>query len=238
MSRLGGVAAIALAATYVAITGLYVVAGAVPDGGGRAWLEYLDGRQAAWWSITGLSVLTDVLFLAVAAALFAAVRRVDERAALAGAGLLALFAILDLAITWPSYAGLIGLATQYGATPDEARRASLAVAAETPAAVLGSGLFKAYAILVPALGILVLGWAMRRSAFGRGTAYLGVFTGAFGAAAVAGSLVVPALGSAVILTSVLTTLWVLLVGVRLLGPGGAASPAAAAGVVEAAPGRA
>jgi hypothetical protein len=220
MTRLGGVAAIILALSYVAITALYITAGAIPDYVGQPWLEYLHGQQVVWWSIAGLSVLTDVLFLVVAASLYVALRSADATAAFVGAGLLALFAILDLAVTWPNYAALITLSGQYAASTDDARREALAVAADLPAAILGSSLFAVYAILVPSLGILVLGWVMRRGPFGQGTAYLGVLTGILGIVAVLGPYLVPALGAVVILTSILTALWVLLVGIRLLRPPG------------------
>jgi hypothetical protein len=216
MSRVGGVAAIIVALSYVAITALYIMAGAVPDHVGRAWLEYLDGQQLVWWSITGLSILTDVLFLVVAASLYVALRSAHATAAFVGTGLLAIFAILDLAVTWPNYAALITLSGQYGATSDDARRVALAVAANVPAAILGSGLFAVYAILVPSVAILVLGWVMRRGSFGQGTAYLGVLTGILGIVAVLGPYLLPPLGAVVILTSILTALWVLLVGIRLL----------------------
>jgi len=216
MSRAGGAAAIILAISYVAITALYVMAGAVPDDGrGQDWIEYLDGQQAVWWGITGLSVLTDVLFLVVAASLYLVLRSADVVAAFVGTGLLALFAVLDLAVTWPNYAALITLSDQYGASPDAARQAAIAVAAEVPAAILGSILFAVYAILVPSLGILVLGWAMPRSPFGRWIAFLGILTGILGIVAVLGPVVMPSLGALAILTSILTTLWVLLVGIRL-----------------------
>jgi hypothetical protein len=220
MTRLGGVAAIILALSYVAITALYITAGAIPDYVGQPWLEYLHGQQVVWWSIAGLSVLTDVLFLVVAASLYVALRSADATAAFVGAGLLALFAILDLAVTWPNYAALITLSGQYAASTDDARREALAVAADLPAAILGSSLFAVYAILVPSLGILVLGWVMRQGRFGQGTAYLGVLTGILGIVAVLGPYLVPALGAVVILTSILTALWVLLVGIRLLRPPG------------------
>ena len=73
LGRIGGISAVVLAVAYVVITVLYVVVGAVPtepDGG--AWLTYLADRTAVWWGITGLSVLTDLLFLPIAAALFVA----------------------------------------------------------------------------------------------------------------------------------------------------------------------
>jgi hypothetical protein len=215
--RWGGIAALILALAYLVITGLYVASGAVPTGGdGQAWLTYLAGKSTAWWGILGLSVLTDVLFFPVAAALFVALRAIDRNLALAGSGLLALFALLDLAVTWPNYASLVSLANM----PEGAGRAADAftVAAATyAAAVLDSSLFAVYAILVPALGILAISIVMLRGSFGRATAWVGVLTGILGIGAVVGPLVASALGTLAILASVLTLIWVALAGYRLLG---------------------
>jgi hypothetical protein len=214
--RWGGVAAIALALSYLVITVLYIQAGAVPSGGGEAWLQYLATRTTAWWAILGLSVLTDVLFLPMCVALHLALRSIDRSAALAGVGLLALFALLDLAVTWPNYAALITLSGDYAAAGTDVERGPVVAAAAYAVSVLDSTVWAAYAILIPALGILVLGLLMRTGPFGRGTAYLGLVTGIFGMIAVIGGIVWGPLGTLAIPTSILTTVWVLIVGIRLL----------------------
>jgi hypothetical protein len=61
-----------------------------------------------------------------------------------------------------------------------------------------------------------MGLVMLKSAFGKTTAYVGVLTGVLGVVSVAGPFILPALTSAIIFASVLTTLWILLVGFRLL----------------------
>jgi ABC-type bacteriocin/lantibiotic exporter with double-glycine peptidase domain len=57
---------------------------------------------------------------------------------------------------------------------------------------------------------------MLRGVFNRATAYVGLATGFFGILSVVGPFVLNALGTTVILASVLTTVWVLLVGYRLV----------------------
>ena len=74
---------------------------------------------------------------------------------------------------------------------------------------------KVYAILVPALGTLLIGLVMRKGIFNKVTAYLGVVTGVLGIVSVVGPLFVSALDATIILTSLLTTIWFLLVGLRL-----------------------
>ena len=137
---------------------------------------------------------------------------------LAGAGLLALFAILDLAITWPSFASLITLAGQHAAAVDDAERAAIVAAANYPASVLESSLFAVYAILVPAVGILLIGLVMRaRTSLWRGHRLAGRGRRAYlGIVAVVGPLAWSPLGTLAILTSVLTLVWILLAGIRLL----------------------
>jgi hypothetical protein len=212
--RWGGLAGIAIGLLYVVIIGLYSAAGVVPSGA-EAWLAYLAQHVAIWWGIAGLSVLTDVLFLPLALGLYVALRGESRNIALAGAVLVALFAVLDLAVTWPSYAALIELSGQSGAAPGDAQHAVILGAATYPAAVLGSILFKIYAILIPALGVMALGWVMLRGRFSRTAGWLGLLTGIFGIVTVFGSPFISALATAVILTSVLTLLWVVVAGYRL-----------------------
>ena len=216
LQRVGAYSAFLIGAAYLVITILYVVAGLVPTTGTEAWLGYLADRQVTWWGITGFSVLTDLLFFPFALALYVALRAVDRPWMLAGTGLLALFAILDLAVTWPNYAALIELAADWSAAAAEPERQAALAAAAYPAAVLDSKLFPAYVILVPALGILAIGVVMLRGQFGRVAGALGVLTGLLGVFTVAAGFVSDALGSLAILTSVLTTVWILFAGYGLL----------------------
>ena len=71
-------------------------------------------------------------------------------------------------------------------------------------------------ILLPALGILAIGAVMLRGQFGRAAGALGILTGLLGVFTVVAGLVSNALGSLAILTSVLTTIWILLAGYGLL----------------------
>ena len=75
---MGGGAAIALAAAYLAIIPLYAFAGSTPTGG-EELLVYLETRAGLWWAILALSVLTDLLFVLVAFALHSALPGRTER---------------------------------------------------------------------------------------------------------------------------------------------------------------
>jgi Domain of unknown function (DUF4386) len=212
--RAGGISALVLGLAYIITIPLYVYAGALPSGG-EARLQYLSGKTTVWWAILGLSVLTDVLFVPVALALYLALKGVNRDAMLVATAFVGLFVALDLAVTWANYASLITLSGNYAAATDGAQRAAYVAAADYASAVLTSSLEAVYSIGVLSLGILMIGLVMLRGIFRKTTAYLGVITGILGIISVAGPFFLSTLGVTVIITSVLTTVWVLLVGYRL-----------------------
>lgn len=213
--RVGGASAILLGISYLVITVLYAFSGALPDGA-EEWVGHISGHITEWWAILGLSVLTDFLFIPVMWALYLSLKDINKNAMLAGAGLVVLFVLLDLAVTWPNYSSLITLSGNYAAAMDDTQRTALAAAANYASGVLSSGLFGVYAILVPSLGILIIGLVMLKGVFGKAMGFLGVATGILGIISVAGPIFIDALGMTAILTSILTTVWVLLAGYKLL----------------------
>lgn len=212
--RLGAISAVALAIGYILTIPLYASVGAPPSGG-EAWLEYAVGKSTAWWAILDLQVLTDFLFIPVAFSLYLALKEVNKNAMRLGIAFVGLFVVLDLAVTWSNYAALITLADSYAATTVDAERAAYVAAASHASAVLKSTLEGVYSIVTLAVGILIIGLVMLRSVFNRTTAYLGVATGVLGIASVVGAVFLSALSLLVIIASVLTTIWLLLVGYRL-----------------------
>jgi hypothetical protein len=212
--RVGGVSALLLGVAYIITIPLYVYVGAPPSGG-EARLQYLVGKTTVWWAILGLSVLTDVLFVPVALSLYLALKGVNRNAMLLATAFVGLFIVLDLAVTWPNYASLITLSGDYAAATNDAQRAASVAGANYASAVLESSLEAVYSILFLSLGILMIGLVMRKGIFRKSTAYVGVVTGALGIVSVVGPFFVSALSGAIIITSALTTLWVLLVGYRL-----------------------
>lgn len=213
--RVGGISALVLGLAYIIIMALYVPMGA-PSGGDDAKLAYLAANMTAWWAILGLSILTDFLFIPLALALYAALRGVNKHVMWLATAFVGLFVVLDLAITWPNYAFLITLGSQYAAATSEAGRAVLVAAASYPLAVLDSSLLGVYIILVPGLGILLAGLVMLKGIFNKATAYLGIATGILGIVSVVGPLFASALGATAILASVLTLVWLLFAGYRLV----------------------
>lgn len=210
----GGVSAVALGIGYIGIIGLYVPIGAPPSGV-EARLAYLAGNTAAWWAILGLSVFTDFLFVPLALSLYTALKGFNKSAMLLATSCVALFVFLDLALTWTNYAALINFSGRYAAAANAAEKAAIVGFANYPAAVLESGLLFVYNSLVLAVGILLTGLVMLRGVFNRSTAYLGLLTGTLGIVSVAGSFFGNALSAGIIVTSLLMTVWVLIVGYRL-----------------------
>ena len=213
--RAGGVSALAIGLGYIVIIPLYVTAGALPAGS-EAKLVYLAGHIAAWWAIIGLSVLTDLLYVPVALALYLALKRINRSAMLLAVASLTLFVALELAITWPNYAALIGLSIPYAAAATDAQRARVIVDAEYVSALLSTPLVAIYTILVPGMGVFITGSVMLNGAFSKAAAWLGVVTGILALVASIGPLLVSALSPAIIVVSTLTLIWFLLVGYRLI----------------------
>jgi hypothetical protein len=79
--RVGGVAALIIGIGYIIIFPFYAQVGP-PPGSGEAWFKYLPGKTTAWWTILGLSVFTDFLFVPVAFALYGALKHVNRNAML------------------------------------------------------------------------------------------------------------------------------------------------------------
>jgi hypothetical protein len=197
--RAGGIAALVLAAGYIVIFPLYAHVGPPPSGG-EAWFKYLLGKTTAWWTILGLSVFTDFLFVPVAFALYQALKGVNRNAMLLA---------LDLAVTWSHYASILTLYHHYSIAPDDAQRAAYVAAANYASAMLTSPLEIVYAIVTLSSGILVTGFVMLRSPFHKITAYLGVATGILGVLSLTGLTI------AIIGNAVFATVWLLLVGYGL-----------------------
>ena len=212
--QVGGICALVLGIAYIITIPLYAYVGTPPIGG-EAHLKYLVGKTTVWWAILGLSVLTDLLFVPVALSLYLALSGVARSAMLVATAFVGLFVVLDLAVTWPNYASLLTLSENYAVATNDAQRAAYIAAATYAGAVLPFSL-AVYSIMILSFGILIIGLVMLRGGFSKSTAYVGVVTGILGIISVAGPIFVSALSVTIIITSVLTIIWVLLVGYKLL----------------------
>jgi hypothetical protein len=211
--RVGGICALALGIAYLITIALYARVGAPPSAG-EAWLKYLAGKTAVWWTILGLSVLTDLLYVPVAFALYLALQGIARSAMLVASACVGLFIVLDLAVTWSNYASLITLSGNYAAATNDAQRMAYVAAANYASAVLTSRLEAVYAIVVLSFGILLIGLVMLKGSFHKSTAYVSLVTGVLGIVSITGWNVT------IIMNAVFATVWVLLVGYGLYRLGG------------------
>jgi len=207
--RWGGIAALLVAIGYVAIIPLFARVGAPPTTG-DAWFRYLPGKTAMWWVILWLSVITDLLYLPVSWALWIALRKVGRNLMLAAVVYLHLFVVLDLAVTWMHHASLLALFQHYSTAADEAHRAAYLAAAEYASSIYATPLLGFCIIVIPSVGVLLASMTMIKTRFGKATAWVGVITGVFGLLSLTGFFPL------VMANALGTTLWFLLVGIRLL----------------------
>jgi len=213
--RVGGISAIVFGLAYIVIIALYVPMGARPSGA-EAWLEYIAGNLTAWWTILGLSVLTDFLLVPIALSLYLALKGIDKNAMLVATACVGLFVVLDLALTWTNYASGIALSGYYAAATDDAQRAVFVTAAIYPSSVVESNLLFVYNSLTLGVGILITGLVMLKGIFSKSTGTLGLLTGILAIVSVASSFFASSVSTvSVVLASVLTTVWFLFVGFKL-----------------------
>jgi hypothetical protein len=210
--RWGGIAALLLAIGYVATIPLFAWVGAPPVTG-EAWFRYVPGKTTAWWVILWLMVVTDLLYLPVAWALWTALRKAGRNLMLASVACLHLFVVLDLAVTWTHHAALLALFQNYSHAVDEAHRLAYLAAAEYAASIYATPLLTFYIIAIPSLGVLLASIVMIKARFGKASAWAGVIAGVFGLLSLTGFFPL------VMANALGVTLWFFLVGARLLGLG-------------------
>ena len=210
--RWGGIAALLLAIGYLATIPLFAWVGAPPVTG-EAWFRYVPGKTTAWWVILWLMVVTDLLYLPVAWALWTALRKAGRNLMLASVACLHLFVVLDLAVTWTHHAALLALFQNYSHAVDEAHRLAYLAAAEYAASIYATPLLTFYIIAIPSLGVLLASIVMIKARFGKASAWAGVIAGVFGLLSLTGFFPL------VMANALGVTLWFFLVGARLLGLG-------------------
>jgi hypothetical protein len=212
--RYGGLSALLVAGGYVAIMPLFAAAGAPPVGAAER-LAYHAAHPGPWPRIIALSVLTDLLLIPFALALWVQLRGGAPALAAIAAAFTGLFVVLDLAVTWPAYTSLVSLAARYDAA-DAAARAALVAGAAAPSAVLSSPLQAVNSILTLSVGILAAGLGARSVGLGRASAWLAVTTGVVGIASVAHTAVTGTMSPLAIAATLLTIGWLLATGAAML----------------------
>lgn len=213
--KTGGWCGISIFLSYLAITLIYVSAGEL-KGGIENKLLLISTNEISWWWILILSVLTDLLLLPFVYALYKLLFPLEKDIVLFAVLTFMLFIIMDLALTWPSFELLIDIAKEYVNAPEQTTNTDLLSMAELLDKFHSSLLFSAYVILFMSIGIVIFSRAFKKHLNYSGIYITGLLIGLLGISALLSVLVIGTTGIIAILVSVLTTLWIGMVSLKLL----------------------
>jgi hypothetical protein len=212
--RVGAVATLILVVGWLLTFPVYGSVGIAPPGA-EGQLVHFGSHSAGWWTILGLMVSTDLIYVVVWLALYEALQRVDRIMMLLALACHLLFVVLDLAVTWTNHAALFTLGSQYIAAATDSQRALLLAAAGSPAALMDSPLASIYSIGIPSLGTLLAGLVMLRGGFGRLTAWLAIAVGITAVPAIVGPYFIGPSDPSHIINALIATVMYVLIGLRL-----------------------
>lgn len=212
--RVGGIAAFILVIGWFLTFPLYAAGGGPEPLGAEARLVHFAGRELAWWGILWLMVVTDLIYVGIALALYQSLKRLDQSKMLLFIACKGLFFALDLGLGWPTHAALFNLSRLYTAAASEVERTAIVNAALAPSAVLDSLLPNLYSIVIPSLGTLFASLVMLKGVFSKRTAYLGLAVGVTGIVGFADPFM-GVWGKVHLINALFATIWWLLVGWRL-----------------------
>jgi hypothetical protein len=212
--RLGGISTFILIAGYVLTFPIYAWVGDAPPSNAEAQLAYFAEHGEGWWAILGLMVFTDLLYIPIFVALYQALQHINRNIMLLACAMIGLFIVLDLSLTWTSYSSLIMSGSLYALAVTEGQKAALVAGAGYPSTMLDSPLLGTYAILIPSLGFLFTGLALRKGTLGKTAAFLALVVGLTGIVFI-GSYFLEALAIFRIINALLATAWFIVVGWQL-----------------------
>jgi len=212
--RAGAIATLVLVVGWFATFPVYGSVGISPPGA-EGQLQHFGGHQAGWWTILGLMVSTDLVYVVVWLALYEALKRFSRPLMLLALAFHLLFVVLDLAVTWTNHAALFVLGSQYLAATTDAQRSLLVAAAAAPAAIMDSPLAPVYSIGIPSLGTLLAGLVMLKGKFGKVAAWLAIAVGITAIPAIAGPYIIGPSDPSHIINALIATVMYVLVGWRL-----------------------
>jgi hypothetical protein len=214
--RVGGLSALVLGIGYLlTIIVMITYAGGFPPPGIEARLAFFTEHAAGWWVVSALMIFTDLLYVPVFLALYQAMKRINKYMMALALACEGLFIALDLAVTWTAYSSLITMSGNYVAATSDAQRSLIVAAAGYPSAIIDSPISGIYAIFIPALGLLLASLVMRKGAFNKVLAYMGVIAGVCGMLAGIGPIFISALETAQYINASLAMIWFFFVGLRL-----------------------
>lgn len=209
--RVGGICLLLIGVSYLIGAVLSIIIGPAPSGS-ELYLKSLAGHVMLAQVNFGLFALTDFLFLPAVLALYLVFKHLAKNPMLIAAVLLALFLVLDLAITEVNSLTLVSLTQHYTAATSDAQRAVYVAAADYALATLPIATFFSYA--VSSVGLLITSLVMLKGVFNRPTAFLGIVASLEG---IGGSLYVffPVFAALLVPSLITFGLWALFAGTRL-----------------------
>jgi hypothetical protein len=194
-----------------------------PPGDGEQYLQALAGHPMVARLNFGLFALADLGYLLGGLALYLSLKHIAKNAMLVATAFLAVFVVLDLAVTELNSLTLVALSQHYASATTDILRLRYAAGADYALATLPTATFLSY--FVSSLGLLIASVVMLRGVFSRPTAFAGIVasvTGLLGAF----YLVFPPLAALLTPSLIAFALWSVLAGSRLLKLG-RSQPAAA-----------
>lgn len=213
--KIGSYSGMAISFGYIIITILYLLTGTL-EGNVEDKLLLIAHGENAWWGIVSLSVLTDFLLFPFTYALFKLIFPLERDIIVFGTLAFVLFAFLDLALTWPTFEMFINIATEYANMPAEASNIEILSMAGLLDKLHSSKLFSIYVILLMSIGIVIFSRAFKIHLHYTAIYFVGLAIGILGIAAVLSAMVFGSTGMIAVLVSILTTLWLGMVSVKLL----------------------
>ena len=176
-------------------------------------LKNLAGQAILLQADVGFAILSDLLVIPAALALYFALKGVNRNAMLVASGFLGLFAVLDLSVSIPNLPPMIALSQNYLSATTSAQQVADTASMSNLFSTL-SLVLPICAFLIPSIGSLTASLVLLRGIFGRLVAYVGLAASAAGIAVALG-LVLPALTYVNLVYLPLFGAWFVLVGSKL-----------------------
>ena len=150
-----------------------------------AALKNLAGQAILLQADVGFAILSDLLVIPAALALYFVLKGVNRKAMFVASGFLSLFAVLDLSVSIPNFPAMITLSQNYLAATNGAQQAAYAASMSNHFSTL-SLVLPVCAFLIPSIGSLMASLVMFKGNFGRLVAYVGLVASSAGIAVALG----------------------------------------------------
>jgi hypothetical protein len=209
--RVGGICLLLAGLIYLTEVILGILLGPAPADS-QQYLQSLANHPSLAQVSYGLFSLTDFLLVPAVLALYLALKRIGKNPMLVATGLMAVFIVVDVAITDASSLTIVTLTQHAAAATSVTERAAYLAAANYALATVPLANF--YTWVVSSVGVLLISIVMLKGVFGKLTPSVGIVAGIVGI--VAGFYVIVSALVGLTLLGLLTLgFWCVLAGRRL-----------------------